>query len=143
MTYVKFNQKQPKSFNNLMDDFFTTMPSIIREELVNQKHEVPVNIRETETDYQLDLVAPGMNKEDFKVDLDNNILTISAEVKEENKDVKYVRREHRFRNIKRSFTLDEKIDSEKIVAKYINGVLTLNLPKRQEVKTSAKQISIQ
>lgn len=143
MTYVKFNQKQPKSFNNLMDDLFTTMPSIIREELVNQKHEVPVNIRETETDYQLDLVAPGMNKEDFKVDLDNNILTISAEVKEENKDVKYVRREHRFRNIKRSFTLDEKIDSEKIVAKYVNGVLTLNLPKRQEVKTSAKQISIQ
>ena len=67
----------------------------------------------------------------------------SAEVKEENKDLKYVRREHRFRNIKRSFTLDEKIDSEKIVAKYVNGVLTLNLPKRQEVKTSAKQISIQ
>lgn len=143
MTYVKFNQKQPKSFNNLMDDFFTTMPSILREELVNQKHEAPVNIRETETDYQLDLVAPGLNKEDFKVDLDNNILTISAEVKEENKDLKYVRREHRFRNIKRSFTLDEKIDSEKIVAKYVNGVLTLNLPKRQEVKTSAKQISIQ
>lgn len=143
MTYVKFNQKQPKSFNNLMDDFFITMPSILREELVNQKHEAPVNIRETETDYQLDLVAPGLNKEDFKVDLDNNILTISAEVKEENKDLKYVRREHRFRNIKRSFTLDEKIDSEKIVAKYVNGVLTLNLPKRQEVKTSAKQISIQ
>ncbi len=126
-----------------MDDFFITMPSILREELVNQKHEAPVNIRETETDYQLDLVAPGLNKEDFKVDLDNNILTISAEVKEENKDLKYVRREHRFRNIKRSFTLDEKIDSEKIVAKYVNGVLTLNLPKRQEVKTSAKQISIQ
>ncbi len=143
MTYVKFNQKHPKSFNNLMDDFFTTMPSIIREELVNQKQDAPVNIRETESDYQLDLVAPGMNKEDFKVDLDNNILTISAEVKEENKDLKYVRREHRFRNIKRSFTLDEKIDSEKIVAKYVNGVLTLNLPKRQEVKTSAKQISIQ
>ncbi|MGZ5286017.1 MAG: Hsp20/alpha crystallin family protein [Flavisolibacter sp.] len=143
MTYVKFNQKQPKSFNNLMDDFFTTMPSIIRDEMVNQKQEVPVNIRETETDYQLDLVAPGMNKEDFKVDLDNNILTISAEVKEDNKDIKYVRREHRFRSIKRSFTLDEKIDSENIVAKYINGVLTLNLPRRQEVKTSAKQISIQ
>jgi HSP20 family protein len=129
-----------------MDDFFTTMPSLFRDELQpGLKHSVPVNIRETENQYELEIVAPGLQKEDFKVNLDNNILTVSAERKtEEKKETeKEVRREYRFQSFTRSFTLDEKINAEKIAAKYINGVLTLNLPKKEEVKTSAKQITIE
>ncbi len=73
------------------------------------------------------------------------MLTISAEKKNEVKDEneKQIRSEYSYRSFNRSFTLDEKIDAEKIEAKYLNGVLTLNLPKKAEVKASAKEISIQ
>ncbi|HEV7620091.1 MAG TPA: Hsp20/alpha crystallin family protein, partial [Flavisolibacter sp.] len=76
--------------------------------------------------------------------LDNNLLTISAEVKkeEEDKNEKTVRREYSFSSFKRTFSVDEKIDAENIAAKYINGVLSISLPKKVEVKTSTKEISI-
>jgi len=79
------------------------------------------------------------------VNIDKSILTISAEKKNEVKDEneKQIRKEYSYRSFKRSFTLDEKIDSEKIDAKYANGILTLNLPRIAEVKASAKEISVQ
>jgi HSP20 family protein len=146
MTQVRLNNfPAGRSFNNLMDDFFATVPSIIRDELVPSKQNVPVNIKETETDYQLEVVAPGFEKENFKVNLENKILTIEGEKKteEENKSEKFVRREFRSQSFKRSFTIDDKIDTENISAKYVNGVLTLNLPKKGDVKPSTQQISIQ
>jgi HSP20 family protein len=146
MTQVKLNNfPAGRSFNNLMDDFFAPVPSIIRDELVPSKQNVPVNIKETETDYQLEVVAPGFEKENFKVSLENKILTIEGEKKteEENKSEKLVRREFRSQSFKRSFTIDDKIDAENISAKYVNGVLTLNLPKKGDVKPTAQQISIQ
>ena len=146
MTLVRFNNKPAKSFNNLMDDFFATMPSIIGEGTGwNDKLFAPVNIRETEKDYVLEIVAPGMNKDDFQINLDNNTLTISAESKEEslNENEKQIRKEYRYQSFKRSFTIDENIDAENIAAKYLNGVLTLNLPFKTEVKSPVKQISIQ
>jgi HSP20 family protein len=146
MTQVRLNNfPAGRSFNNLMDDFFATVPSIIRDELVPSKQNVPVNIKETETGYQLEVVAPGFEKENFKVNLENKILTIEGEKKteEENKSEKIVRREFRSQSFKRSFTIDDKIDTENISAKYVNGVLTLNLPKKGDVKPSTQQISIQ
>ena len=148
MTLVRFNNKPVnRTFNNLMDDFFTTMPSIFNNEqgVAGHRHYAPVNITETENDYVLELVAPGLEKEDFSVNLDKNILTISAEKKAqtENETGKVIRREFRHQSLKRSFTVDEKIDAQNIVAKYINGVLTLNLPKKPEVKEATKQITIQ
>ena len=148
MTHVMINKPAGRSFNNLMDDFLTQVPSILRDEFVipGQKQQVPVNIRETATDYILDLVAPGMEKEDFQISLDKRILTISVEKSaraEELKEGKLIRKEYGFPSFKRSFTLDEKIDAGKIAAKYLNGVLTLNLPKQMEVKEAAKQISVQ
>jgi HSP20 family protein len=105
----------------------------------------PVNIKETEKNYSVDVAAPGFDKADFKVSLDQNILTISAEKKNEvkNEGEKEIRREYSLRSFKRSFTLDEKIDAAAIEAKYVNGVLTLNLPKKEEVKSASKEISIQ
>ena len=90
-------------------------------------------------------MAPGFEKTDFKVNIDQDILTISAEKQEEtkNENDKQIRKEYSYRSFKRSFTLDEKIDASGIEAKYVNGVLTLNLPKKEQVKASAQEITIQ
>lgn len=148
MTLVKLNSRPlQKSFNNLMDDFFATAPSIFRDDFVTPAFRsfTPVNVKETENDYVLEVVAPGFQKEDFKINLDNNTLTISAEKKEEteNKNEKFIRKEYKQQSFSRSFTIDENINADSISAKYVNGVLTLNLAKKQEVKPSVKEISIQ
>jgi HSP20 family protein len=147
MAFVKINTTPDnKSFNNLMDDFFAGIPSILRNDVVTPdlRSRVPVNIREIEKEYILEMIAPGFEKEDFKIQLEKNILTVSAERKNEtvNENEKFVLREHRQQSFKRSFTVDDKVDSENIVAKYLNGVLTLNLPKKGDVKEATKNISI-
>ena len=89
--------------------------------------------------------VPGRNKEDFNVAVDKGLLTISYEKKEEakNEDVKVVRREFNFQSFKRSFTVDEKINTEAIQAKYENGLLKLLLPKKAESQQPVKTITIQ
>jgi len=148
MTLVNVKHRPvERNFNNVMDTFLTGFPSVLRDEFATPqyKHIAPVNVKETENSYQLELVAPGFEKEAFKVDLDKNLLTISAEVKGETEKSadKHVRREYKFQSFKRSFTIDEKIDAENIDAKYVNGVLIVTLPKKAEVKAAAKQITIQ
>jgi HSP20 family protein len=142
---LNFNNRPAKTFN--LDDFFNEIPALFKDDLAaaNGKRLMPVNIKETEDSYLLEVVAPGMDKNDFRVNLEKNVLTISAEKKNEVKDAKekQILREYSYRSFQRSFTLDEKIDAGKIEAKYVNGVLTLNLPKKAEVKEAAKEISIQ
>jgi len=145
MTHVKFNRKPFEgTFNNLVDDLFAEFPVLYKNEQ-NWKGTVPVNIKETDKNYSIEIVAPGFEKTDFKVSLERQLLTITAEkkndVKEENE--KQIRNEYSYRSFKRSFTLDEKTDGTKIDAKYVNGVLTLNLPKKEEVKPVVKEINIQ
>src|SRR5688572_23653665 len=140
MTHVNFfNRPADKALNNFMDDFFKVMPA------TETKFSVPVNIFESNDAYRIDVITPGFDKKDFKVNIEKNILTISLEKdatkKEEN--VKQLRNEYTFRPFKRSFTLDAKFDTEKIEASYNNGVLSLNLPLKVEVKTPVKQIAIQ
>lgn len=139
MTQVKFiNRPVERSLNNLMDDFFKVAPAVAF------KNNVPVNIYESNDAYQLHVISPGFDKKDFDVNIDKNILTISVDKEtSEKENVKQLRNEYSFRPFKRSFTLDEKIDAEKIEASYNNGVLTLNLPFKTEVKSPVKQISIQ
>jgi HSP20 family protein len=144
MTVVKFNNKPVNGFSWL-DNFFNEIPTLFREDFTsNLKDFVPVNVKETKDAYQIDVVAPGFDKGDFKINVEKNLLTISAEKKNETNEEneKHIRKEYGYRSIKRSFTLDEKIDSEKIEAKYLNGVLTLNLPRKEEVKALAKEISV-
>ena len=138
MTNVKFNRKPFEgSLNTLVDDLFTELPALFKTEFNNgeRKGLVPVNVKETDKSYQLEVVAPGFEKTDFKLTLDQHLLTISAEKKnEEIKETeKQIRREYSYRSFKRSFTLDEKIDATNIEASYINGVLILNLPKKEVV----------
>jgi HSP20 family protein len=145
MTLVKTQSPFAKSFDGLMDELFNDLPTnfgkVLREDVL---HFPPVNITENEAGYNVKLSAPGFKKSDFSITLDSNILTISAEKKEEatTETDKMIRKEFSLKSFKRSFTLDEKIDATKIAAKYENGILAVTLPKREEVKTAAKEITI-
>ena len=110
--------------------------------LENMRTNVPaVNIKENEKDFELELSVPGRSKDDFSIEIDDNVLTVSAEVKTEN-DVKkdnYTRREFGFSSFTRSFTLPKSVDSNKINANYENGVLKFTLPKKEEALPKPKR----
>jgi HSP20 family protein len=153
MTNVRLIRKPFEgTFNNLVDDLFADLPTLFKNDFNNfeRKGSVPVNVKETVTGYTLEVVAPGFEKTDVKVHLENNLLTISADKKTESVEkhegqsaVKEIRREYSYQGFKRSFTIDDKIDATKIEASYINGVLRLNLPKKEAVKEQTKEITIQ
>ena len=92
------------------------------------------NILNNEDDFVIEIAVPGMNKSDFKIDVDKNVLTISSEEKTENDSeaANYTQREFYHNSFNRSFTLPEITDSEKIVAKYRDGVLAISIPKKEE-----------
>jgi HSP20 family protein len=99
---------------------------------------------ETTDDYQLEFNVPGRKKEDFKITVDKNLLTVSFEKSEEQKEEtkQFIKREFVTQSFNRSFTLDEKINADDINAKYENGILMLTLPKKEEVKVLPKEIAI-
>jgi HSP20 family protein len=152
MIQLKLNNRPfERSINSVVDELFGGFPVIFNEETgsLSKQRFLPVNIKETALGYFLEVIAPGFDKTDFKVNLDDKILTISAEKKSEvkndsdsDRNEKQIRKEYSYRNFKRSFTIDEKIDATKIEASYVNGVLTLNLPKKTEVREAAKEITI-
>jgi len=147
MTHVKFS-RQPfeRTFNTLLDDLFAEVPVLYKNEFNPQTAgSVPVNITENEKQYSIEVVAPGFEKTDFKINLDQNILTIAVEKKTEAQEngSKQIRKEYNFRSFKRSFTLDDKIDGAGIEAKYVNGILRVDLPRKEDVKSASKDISIQ
>ncbi|MBS1495835.1 MAG: Hsp20/alpha crystallin family protein [Bacteroidetes bacterium] len=146
MTLVKVNNGFSKSLDGMMKDLFTEFPSAVsktfREDVL---HFPPVNIVDKEAAYTIEMAVPGFEKSDFNVKLENNILTISTEKKETKTETteKIVRQEFSKKSFKRSFTIDEKIDAENILAKYENGMLLLELPKKEIIKAGAKEINIQ
>ncbi|GLU44138.1 Hsp20/alpha crystallin family protein [Allomuricauda sp. NBRC 101325] len=101
-----------------------------------------VNIKDNTENFELELAVPGMKKDDFTVEIDNDVLTISSEVKSENEENKenYTRKEFSYTSFKRAFTLPETVDGGKIDAKYEDGVLKLTLPKRQETLPKPKRL---
>ncbi len=126
----------PGLSEDIWNDFFTP---------VTRNSNVSVNIIEGKDDFRIEVAAPGMDRKNFKVDLDNDILTISAEHKEKNEEQKenYVRREFGFNSFKRTFTLPEMVDADKIKANHKDGILTINIPKKEEAKVKPpKSISI-
>lgn len=146
MTLVKVNNPMSKSFDGLMNELFNELPAsfgkTMREDVLNFP---PVNIVEKNDTYHLQLSAPGFEKTDFNIKLDGKLLTISVE-KAADKSVeneKVIRREFSSKSFKRSFTVDEQIDATGINAKYENGILKLDLPKKEEVKNASKEITIQ
>lgn len=147
---MKNNTSLFPAFPSLFDDFFTrdlfdwsnsnwrafgaTLPA--------------VNVKETNEDFQIEVAAPGMTRDDFKVELDNNVLMISSQKEEsqEEKDEKgnYTRREFSYQAFQRSFALPEnKVHGDKIAARYVDGILRITVPKREEAKLKpAKQIAV-
>ena len=105
-----------------------------------------VNIIEGNEDFRIEVAAPGMKRDNFQIELDNNVLTIAShmEAKKEENDKQFTRREFNYQSFQRSFALPEnKVDGDKITAKYIDGVLYVTVPKKEEAKVKpARQISI-
>lgn len=113
---------------------------------INQQVSVPVNLRETDKSYEMSVVAPGLRKEDFKLNVTNDLLTISYEQKEEqsngSKEEGWLRNEYRMQSFTRSFSLDDTVDVNKISASYDNGILHLTLPKKESAQRVSKTIEI-
>ncbi|MEL6916967.1 MAG: Hsp20/alpha crystallin family protein [Bacteroidota bacterium] len=105
-------------------------------------HLPAINIKENEKDFELELVVPGRKKEDFNIAVDTNVLTVSAEVKSDTETTEgnYTRREFRSTSFKRSFTLPESINEDKINASYEEGILRFVLPKKDEALPKPKRL---
>lgn len=145
MTLVKFKEGKnrdlvSRGFNDVFESIFND--TFLSDRMVSR---VPaVNVSETEGEYQFELAAPGLKKEDFKVDLTENVLTISAEKKTEQTegDKKYNKREYSYTSFVRSFALPESINDEHIEAEYTDGVLKIIVAKKEESRTPSRQIEI-
>lgn len=120
-------------------DLFDHGP-LFNDEFFRNKHFPAVNIREEDNRFDIEVAAPGLKKEDFKIEVDRGLLTISAEHKEtkEEKEDAYTRREFSFNSFKRTFTLPENVDLDQIDATYTDGVLTLAV-KKQKIEAPLKK----
>lgn len=144
MSLIRFSNRMPRLFDHFFDNDLidwsnrnfsetnTTLPA--------------VNVKEKKDGFEIEMSAPGLKKEDFNVELTNNVLTISCAKKEEDEtkdeDGRYTRQEFSYQSFSRSFNLPETIDHEKIDAKYEDGILILSIPKKEEVIPNPKRIEI-
>lgn len=140
MTLIKRRESMfPSVWNDLFnDDFF-------RGQNLTKEINIPsVNIKETPENYSLELAIPGKKKEDFKIELDHDLLTISSENKsessEENKEDHYTRREYKYSSFSRSFTLPDVADGEKISANYKDGILNVVIGKKEVAKIKPSRV---
>ena len=148
MTLIKRENFFP-TWTNLFEDFLgKEMVEWPNRRSTFANFTVPsVNVKENESDFKVEMAAPGLEKADFKIDLNANLLTISSEKKEEN-EVKdnnaYTRKEFSYQSFSRSFTLPDIVDDQAISAKYENGILTVTIPKKEiTLRNNVKQIEIQ
>jgi HSP20 family protein len=140
---MKTPMKRSGLFPGMIDDFFRN--ELFSPAWTNQlNRQLPaVNISEDEDAFHVELAAPGLKREDFKINLDGHLLTIGAETKaqSETKEGNYSRREFNYSSFSRSFTLPEElVDAEKISARYENGVLNLSIPKKETAKPKGPRV---
>ncbi len=144
MTLVRYQNQIPSLLNRFFDndvDFWS------RNNYSNTDTTLPsVNIKESDESFSVEVAAPGFDKEDFHIELDNDLMTISSEkeVENETKDgERFTKREFSYQSFKRSFNLPELVEGDKITAKYENGILVVNIPKKEEARPKPiKTISI-
>lgn len=141
MTLVKRRESVfPSVWNDLFNDNFFKTTNLSQASVTMPA----VNIKETAENYTIELAAPGKKKEDFKIQLDHNLLTISSEDKsettDENKEENYTRREYKYSSFSRSFTLPDAADGEKITANYQEGVLNVVIHKKDEAKVKPTRL---
>jgi HSP20 family protein len=148
MTLIKFQNPKVKRFfetDAMFPNFGTAFDNFIKMDY-NYGESLPsVNVTENESEYQLEYLVPGFKKEEIKVALEQNVLTVKAERKTENveEQKRYTRKEFSFSTFKRSFTLPENADVDKMSAKHEHGILNIIIPKRmEEKKETMKEIEI-
>jgi len=140
------NQNFP-TLSNWLDDIFNRdlVPSVFTSNFNTGITLPKVNIKETANDFAVEMAVPGLKKSDFQIDIDNQVLSISTETKEDNerKEENYTRREFGYSSFKRTFTLPESVNADKINASYNEGILSILLPKKEEAKQKpARSIKI-
>lgn len=145
ITMYSKNHVMPRALGSMLEDFFSNgINKVFGEEGLAGTQTAPVNIQESETCYELELIAPGLKKEVFKIAIDRNILTISFEPQEEETkaNVNWLRKEYKQKSFKRSFTLNDKIETAGITARYTDGILHVSLPKKEQQEIKAQEISV-
>jgi HSP20 family protein len=146
MTLVKLNADK-RNNGVVLPGFTDVFDSIFNDNFLHDRMTVRVpaaNVSETEDHYHVELAAPGLKKEDFKLNLDRNVLNIAVEQRNEQNDVQknYSKREYSYNSWVRSFTLPESANNEQIEASYTDGVLKIDIAKREEAKAIRRQIEI-
>lgn len=139
MTHIRV--KNPAFVPN----FFNAMDRFLNDDFTSLQEATPaVNIIEKENSYSLEMRAPGLSKSDFKIELDQDLLTISYQKNEEKSETneKFIKREFSSKSFKRTFTVNEDLKVEEIAAKYENGILTVDIPKNQVKEKEIKTINI-
>ncbi|HRH10481.1 MAG TPA: Hsp20/alpha crystallin family protein [Bacteroidia bacterium] len=130
-------------FPSLMSDFFNSDNFFGNKWLEREfgQNMPAVNIKEKSNEFIIDFASPGFEKNDFKIEVDNNVLTVSAEKKNEKKEEneRFTRKEFSFNSFSRSFTLPQTVNPDSIGANYNDGILKLTIPKKEEAKTPAKK----
>lgn len=135
MTTLRLNKNYPSLFNNFFNEYETLASP-------NFKSLPSVNILEKEDSFILELAVPGLKKEDFKINFHENKLTISAEKKIENSDSaqKYTKKEFSYNQFQRTFNLPQIVDIDKIGATYLDGILLVSIPKKEEAKAKEPKL---
>ncbi len=147
MTLLRRAHNGYPTFTNLFEDIFSNVDN---GHIFKNNETLPsVNIAEDNNGFKIEFAAPGLTKEEFKIDLDNNVLTVGSEKKEEKEEKEesnknFTRREFNYSSFTRSFTLPDSAYGEKITAEYQNGILNIEIPKREEAKVKpVREIEIQ
>jgi len=128
----------------ILSDFWNSFfENEINQPVYRRQFSAPAaNILEQDGEYHLELAVPGLSKEDFKIDVENNLLTVSSEKELQNEEngKNFTRKEFVYGSFSRSFTLPKSIDTDNINASYQNGILHIMLPKKEEEKAKAKRL---
>ncbi len=141
--------KQPAAFGSVVDQIFQNNLSRFFDDSFwgsdgfSSRSGVPVNIRETDKTYEMELVAPGLKKEDFHLNITSDTFTVSFEHNEENKNEGWLHREYRKQSFVRTFNVDDTVDVNNISARYENGILHVTLPKKENAQKVSRNIQVQ
>ena len=141
MTVIHYRKPTNLSFNKKVNGISAPSTSLYTEE---SKKTAPVNIKENKESFLIEIIAPGFSKEDLEISVEKDVLTVKGEKKDKDiqENVKIRLREYDFNNFTRSFHVGENVDGDSISASFVNGVLTLNLGKKDAVKQPKKEITI-
>ena len=139
MTLLRRTNSEFPAFTNWFEDIFGNIETGIN---TNKNSTMPsVNIAEEDDTFKIEFAVPGMEKSEFNINLDNNILTVKSEKEEENEKANknFTRKEFSYSSFQRSFTLPDSVNGDEIKAEYENGILQIEIPKKEEAKVKPQR----